>query len=520
MSIFKRGVQLLGAVAIAGVAVAAQGQTPCQAGIRELSNPSARIQLQQLKASVPRADAMVANGAGCLSDSVSGRNQWHQLRLLAPMMRVEDRSGVPDPRNSDGAWAGDGLNAFARVGFAFDHGIVHATVAPEFSYAQNQIFNFFHNTSSERNPFASNWYGLPNSIDLPSRFGRSAIVSASFGQSALWVSKYGADLGVSSSSQAWGPGIRGQLLLGADAPGIPRIFVRTNHPVSTPIGSWSGTAFLGTLTESPFFDQNPANDLRTLSAWNIAWNPGGDLSNTVIGFAHANMRSGSPFGGSVHKLTGPSDVMNSLYARVRAPDDLFRAWVEIARAGALPSAKQFLTVPYQGLAYLVGLERGVRLAHGTLLFTAEAANLEQPTAIEGQATQDFYTSNNIAQGWTQRGQVLGDGIGPGGQSQWVSADWVMPRRSIGIFVERVRWNEDAFLRQYLPYPNRPDVTIQAGVRGGALYHGQEVNVELTGGRRLNYLFQNGTFLPAGASTVEISVMELRLSVVPFVERGR
>ncbi|OYV72610.1 MAG: hypothetical protein B7Z72_04390, partial [Gemmatimonadetes bacterium 21-71-4] len=367
-------------------------------------------------------------------------------------------------------------------------------------------------------PFSSNLYLPPYSIDLPSRFGGSSLAGAGLGQSALWVSAHNADLGISSSSQAWGPGIRGQLLLGANAPGIPRIFLRTSRPIQTGAGAWSGTAFVGMLTESPFFDSNPANDLRTLTAWTVNWSPS-DSSTTVIGIAHASMRTGSIFGGSAHKLTGPSDQMNSLYARVQAPANGLRAWVEIARAGALPGMHQFLTVPYQGIAYLFGLEQAIHTSSGTLLFTGEAADLEQPTDIRGTPTQDFYTSSDIAQGWTQRGQLLGDGIGPGGQSQWFSMDWVTPTRSTGVFLERVRWNEDAFLRQYLPYLNRHDVTIRAGIRGEALYGQQEIRVELSGGRRLNYLFQNGTYIP-GFGSVDQAVTQLRVSVTPFVHRGR
>ncbi len=112
---------------------------------------------------------------------------------------------------------------------------------------------------------------------------------------------------------------------------------------------------------------------------------------------------------------------------MQAPDDGLRAWVEIGGAGALPGMRQFMTVPYQGITYRFGAERAIAMHGGTLLLTGEAADLEQPTDIRGQATQDFYTSSDIPQGWTQRGQILGDGIGPGGQSQWFAVDWVTPK---------------------------------------------------------------------------------------------
>jgi hypothetical protein len=172
-----------------------------------------------------------------------------------------------------------------------------------------------------------------------------------------------------------------------------------------------------------------------------------------------------------------------------------------------------VTVPYQGIVYIAGAERALAFRPGRLLLSMEAANLEQPTDIRGGTRQDFYTSADIPQGWTQRGQVLGYAAGPGSQTQWISLDWVAPRWSLGVFGDRVRWNEDALVRQFLPYPNRHDLTVRGGVRGGLVWRGNELAVEVSTGHRLNYLFQNATFIP-GYRTVDLSVPALRLAITP------
>src|SRR6185437_7493067 len=221
--------------------------------------------------------------------------------------------------------------------------------------------------------------------------------------------------------------------------------------------------------------------------------------------AHAAMRLGSDFAwsDSPDAARGPADQINEIYLQMHDPKAGFRAWAEIGRAGRLPDSHQFFAVPYQGIAYIVGLDRAIATDKGTLLFTGEVANLEQPTDIRGVPTLDFYTSRNIPQGWTQRGQILGDPTGPGSQSQWLSADWVARRWSFGLFAERVRWNEDAFLRVYLPYPNRHDVTVRGGMRAGGVVFGRELAIELSTGHRLNYLFQNDTYIP-GYRTVDVT----------------
>ncbi|MDA1082513.1 MAG: hypothetical protein O2973_12755 [Gemmatimonadetes bacterium] len=492
------------AIALVAVALAPPAaNAQCRAGVRELSNPSAREQL------TPRP--VVADAATCGPGAAGTRRFLQLFGLQEPTLRLNYRGGVRDARYDGGASTGVGFNAFARAAFSFDRGIVHALFAPELSVSQNKRFNFFPAGDTSRSDFASSWYLATYSMDLPTRFGADAIKELTLGQSALWVNARRADVGVSASAQAWGPGLRGNLVLGPDAPGIPRLFVRSAAPIVTRAGAWSATAFIGTLTESPFFDHDRANDLRTLTAWTVNWSPDSS-SGFSVGVAHAAMRVGSLLGGD-RKATGPTDRMNSVFGSFRAPGDGTRAWVEIARAGTLPSLRQFLTVPYQGLAYLVGVERAIVKSSGTLLISAEAANLEQPTDIRGELPQDFYTSGAIPHGWTQRGRLLGYGAGPGGQSQWIAVDWITPTRSTGVFIERVRWNEDVFLRQFLPYLNRHDVTLHAGVRGDTQWRGRSVRMQLSAGRRLNYLFQNGEFI-AGYNTVDIGMTELSISISP------
>ena len=203
----------------------------------------------------------------------------------------------------------------------------------------------------------------PFSIDLPSRFGVRPISHLGLGESAVWATVGPVDLGVSTSTQHWGPAERGALVIGPDAPGVPRIFARTSHPVRTRAGSLSATVFAGTLTESRYFDRDDENDLRSLTAWNVAWSST-DSGGFTVGLAHAEQRAGDRFGGgsdSARRIHGPSDQLNEVYAQFRYPRSGIRAWVEIGRAGALPTARQFFTIPYQGITYIVGAERAVAL---------------------------------------------------------------------------------------------------------------------------------------------------------------
>jgi hypothetical protein len=512
MSQIGRLLLILGSAAASGAIAGAQ--TPCAATVRELSVLTPRMQLHDLTLpNAPVAD-IVASGDECTADTLGTvRRSVRMFRagIIDPTFRLRSQGGLPDPRDEGDVWTGRGTSIFIRGGLSFDAGLFHAVFAPELSVAQNTAFDFLVGTDTSRSSFASAFYTGPFSIDLPTRMGTGWLTLLSLGQSAMWVSHNEFDIGLSASSQHWGPGEEGGLLLGPDAPGIPRAFVRTARPIETEHGAWTLSAFLGTLTESRFFDHDPGNDNRTMFAALASWSPS-VVSPFAFGFSHGDIQLGTPF--VPHQpLRGSFEQMNTLFARVRSPDAGVRAWFELGRPGGLPALRQLVTVPYGGISYLVGLERAVKYRPGTLLLSTELANLEQTVDIRGVPSQDLYTSGNVPQGFTQRGQVLGYATGPGSQSEHAAADWVASRWSAGLFADRVRWNEDALFRQYLAYPNRHDVSVSAGLRAALRVRGQEVALQASTGRRINYEFQNNFFIP-GYRTVDVRIPQLTFSVTP------
>jgi len=517
----------LAIAALAAMANVATAQSGCRAIARQLATLGPRARLEELKA-IGRSDRdVMADAAACsatpesvtvmsrgITTTVSGRP--FRLALQPTIARGAFLSGLADPRDDGPAWYGRGANYYLRTGVSLDLAWLHVVAAPQVWHAENQSFSVFASADTSRSTFASPWYAFPYSVDLPSRFGVKPVTQIDVGESAAWISVGPVDAGVSASTQRWGPGERGTLIISPDAPGVPRVFARTAYPIRTKAGSFSAEVFAGTLTESRYFDSADTNNLRSLEGWNLAWSPG-DSSAFIVGLAHAAQRLGTRFGSkrSSQPVRGPMNQINEVYAQYRDPRSGIRAWGELGHAGRLPTDRQLFTIPYQGIVYLVGAERALEMRAGTLLLSFEVANLEQPTDIRGGARQDFYTSSNIAQGWSQRGQVLGYSTGPGSDAQWVALDWISKRWSFGVFTDRARWNEDALFRQYLAQPGRHDVTIRGGARAGVVVLGTEIAVEGNIGHRLNYLFQNGRFIP-GFPTVDLSVPSFRFAITPAI----
>jgi hypothetical protein len=448
-----------------------------------------------------------------------------RLRVIWPTLTLGAAGGLPDSRTDGALWAGRGLSAMVRAGVAVTMGPLRATLAPELWGAQNRPYDILASSAiserTDRSPLASPFYYGRHTLDLPSRMGVSPLRIAAPGQSAIWLSLKGADLGASTSNILWGPGVRDGLLFGTTAPGIPRAFVRTAHPIRTRIGLWRGEWFVGTLTESRWFDADTTNDRRTLGAARLEWSPT-RAPSLVIGAYRAvqrTQRAAYPSAGyaDVWRSTTrtPTDQMAGIFASYATSG--MRAYLEIVSPHPPNGIRTFLATPGDDRGYQLGVERRIVRGAAAWLLHAEVMNTDPGISIRDRPARDFYAGKVVPHGWTHRGQLLGAGIGPGGTSQWFAADWIARRFSAGAYAERVRWNNEVLPRLYVPTIFRHDVTVRGGVRasvrtrlGGQAY---DIGADASWGTRLNYLFQNTTWI-RDYRTVDIRVPQLWFTVSP------
>lgn len=506
-------------LALASTALA---QPACRATLQPFDGAGElRRRADELTTGVRAGFGILRSPLTCLHDSTAVSRKT-TFRLVAPDVHVGLAGGLPDSRGDGALWAGRGLSALLRSGVTLDWDVLHLAFIPEIWYTANRAFDALPGLDSTRSSFSSPFNAKPWSLDLPSRMGRSPLTELSLGQSAFWVEAGKAEFGWSSSNLWWGTGVRDALFIGPTAAGIPRLFVRTSQPLETIAGRLSGEFFFGLLTESRFFDRDAGNDRRSLSAVAFTWSPP-NTDAVVLGVARGVMKLapddstlGRRFADALLPLrAGKGDQVTAFFARYALPKSGLRAYAELARARTTTTLRNFLTVPNEGVAYQVGIEKLVRRARANWLFLVEAMNLEQGVDVQERPPRDFYSGDGAPQGWTQRGQLLGAGIGPGGQSQWLSADRIASRWSAGLYAERVRWNNDALYRQYLPYANRHDVSLRLGARAGFRRFGYDAMLDASWGNRLNYLFQNNEFLPE-YRTVDVRVPQLHLTLSPVL----
>jgi hypothetical protein len=313
-------------------------------------------------------------------------------------------------------------------------------------------------------------------------------------------------VGATSASEWWGPGIHNALVMSNNAAGIPQVYLRTSHPLRTRAGELEAHWLLGGLTESPFFDNEPRNDLRSLSAAVVTLRLAADTGLT-IGAARAVYAATPRFGGLPGHLadvfldwhrqgvTAPtqehSDQITSLFARWVFPEAGFAAHVEWAKLRPPKSLRELLLDPQFGQGYTVGLEWANQLRPERLVrVQAEATMLEQTPEAVGQDISEFYVSHSVPQGYTQEGQVIGASIGPGSSAQYIDATLLNRNWQVGGRVGRIRWEEDAYFRSPVGFSYKAhDISLFWGLNGRFDSRFVQGEVAIMRTQRLNYLFQ-------------------------------
>lgn len=479
---------LLGPALAAGglpLAAAAQDATRCLPPLPAIAPLGVDVALHR---TFIRPDSSAPIGRDCNVDAA---------RLIPAALRVTSRSGVPDHRGGGNAPATIGATIQLRAGAELRLGRVQVRIAPEVVFAGNGDFLTFPGRDSTRSSYASPFYVGDFSADLPLRPGDQPIAYIAGGESGLWYQTDAFALAVTTAIPDWGPGVGEGLVLGRSTGGLPRAELAAWRAVGSGLvrARWFG----GAAVESRFFDDDAENDLRSVAGLRVTYERADwsiSVSRTVM-----DGRQGGPMRAALQPLLPTrSDSIIELLALdllLARPEAGSYVWFEGVRQQPLRELRDLLLMPTEGLALRVGASQRIAQSAGAAwILGFEAVRLDQPPQRAGRAPQDLYTSPTVVHGWTHRGQPLGAGLGPGSQRQMLSLDREGRRWDLGGFVERVRWNDDALYREFLAYQNRHDVTVQAGLRAGRVMRGgTRLDLSLTAGQRLNYLFQNATFIP-------------------------
>jgi hypothetical protein len=352
---------------------------------------------------------------------------------------------------------------------------------PEFVYAQNRFFDGFTQAENQQSLWSA-YYSVYNATDLPERFGTSAYTRLLPGQSSVRFTFDPVSIGVSTENLWWGPGVRNSLIMSNNATGFLHATLNTTRPVRTPVGSFEGQVVSAKLTNSgqpPLVLGQPGNrdklykvkptDWRYLSGlvltYNPKWVPGLFLGLTrSFQTYHSDMGSGfndyfpvfSAFNKkSVDNATNVTstednkrrDEVTSLFLRWLWPDAKAEVYFEYGKNDHNWDLRDSFLDPAHSRSYLFGLKKIYSLSKADQYIQVSAEITQLSSSANDLAIRNagvWYTHSQVRQGYTNNGEVLGAGVGPGGSFQSLDISWFKGLKRIGLQIERNEHNQDLY----------------------------------------------------------------------------
>jgi hypothetical protein len=366
------------------------------------------------------------------------------------------------------------------AGFYATLGLLSVQLQPEFVLAANNAFEDF--SPAHTDSVWKAYYGIQNNIDLPDRFGTGAYTKVFPGQSSIRLNYKKLSLGVSTENLWWGPGIRNALIMSDNAPGFLHITLNSKAPMKTFLGHFEWQIIAGRLKNSgmlpadtsktfegiPLYQPKENSD-RYINAMVITWQPKW-VKNLFLGFSRSfyvysdklpkTFDGYLPVFSSFFKgnVTDDSNIgrdqLLSFFFRWVLPAEQAEVYAEFGRNDHAQNEGDFVTEPEHSRAYTLGFRKFFRnKKEKDVEVWMEMTQLQVPATSQLRELQPWYVHYQTRHGYTNLGQVLGAGIGPGGSSQSIGASWNKGIGKFGVFFERVVHNNDFYYNAFTPMKN-------------------------------------------------------------------
>lgn len=375
--------------------------------------------------------------------------------------------------NDAGMIPARGLQTLVSGGIYASVGHFSIQIKPEMVYAGNPDFETFPHEHFDI--FWERYYQWLNKSDIPEKFGDEFYKKFYHGQSSIRFNTGAVSLGISTENLWWGPGTRNALVMSNNAPGFLHATFNSTKPIQTKIGSFEGQIIAGKLTSSGILPPNrnrygtnnqllyiPKNEeSRYIAGMVVSWQPKW-VKGLFIGFTKASYLYESnissiadilPLEGIIQSKTEANDQkasLGSLFVRYVMPEEKAELYLELGRNDKSPSLINLANDYGYPRAYVAGFNKLFSTrSNNYIQFSSEFTQMQLPTAELIQTASSWYTHPYVRQGYTNEGQVLGAGIGPGSNSQMIDISWVKGFSKVGLLFERIARNSDFYYNAFV-----------------------------------------------------------------------
>lgn len=423
--------------------------------------------------------------------------------LILPFSWQQRFNGHPSYSRNDGALIpAKGYQSLISGGFYVKVGPLSVQIRPEYVFAANAPFREY-----------SSHYG---SADLPVRFGKDTYSKLFWGQSSIRLNFDPVSVGISNENLWWGPGKQNSILMSNTGPGFKHLTLNTSRPLRTPVGSIEAQIISGRLEGSGYTEGLP-DDWRYLSGMVFSYQPRwlqGLFLGLTRSFQTYNEDMGNRLGDYLplfqafqKKNTDEDkkrrDQLTSVFARWLFTKSKAEVYFEYGLNDHSYNSRDFLMSPEHSRAYTLGMTKIMpyKGREGEYIHLGlELTHMEQSIDRIFRDAGEWYMHSEVLHGYTNRGEVLGAGIGPGGNFQSVNISWVKDLNQIGLQLERYEHNGD------IPNNNGsgPWIDFSAAAIGNWSYNRFIFNAKLQAIESVNYQWLSGSYGSANKNAFHLN----------------
>lgn len=435
--------------------------------------------------------------------------------FIEPLWFHSWNSTLPRGVNDGAIWQGRGYNTAFSAGLLASWGPLHLRFQPQVGFVQNNSFDL------GNLPGPSEYASPIRRIDNIRRFGPDPYSWFDLGDSYAELRYAGIRAGFSNARFWTGPALHNPLFFSYNAPGFRHLHLSTYRPLSTPIGNIEFKYLYGALQKSDWLDQRSGDNLNALISLNLAWSPS-FADGLTLGFNRLFMDRYPQ--GLDAKWNQAKRVFESLIKENLATEEnpegqtdsnqmasIFYRWVfpgwgletygEFGRNDYNRDWRDFRMQPNHHRAYMMGILKSVELSGDRILsLNAEITQLNTSRTSftrggrpwEPGSMGRWYIHRSPNFGFTNRGQILGAGIGHVSQAQILHSTLFHQLGSYGLTLARISYH-DLIVDNYFSAVqsiNEPG-TERRHVR----------NIELLTGLSATRFFSNGLEI---TSTLDVS----------------
>jgi len=409
-----------------------------------------------------------------------------KIKILPIDYNIEFNSHHPYNRNNGSMIPNRGYQHIISAGVYTEIGPLSIQLKPEHLFSENNDFEGFGEGPNGHYPMIwAKRYGLWNKIDMPERFGEEKHNKKLIGQSSVRLNYKGLSLGVSNENIWWGPSIRNSIMMSNHARGFKHITFNTTKPLKTKIGNFEWQVISGRLESSGYLPANSGqqyagtniyipkinqlgqtNDWRYLQGYSITYSPKW-VSGLSIGFIrwvqmyaalvegkYSWMEGGPTWFPAFSNLFRKNDNNENYEAQTNQAAGIFLRWlwkdsnaeiyVDYNHNDSKQNIRDLLLDSDHSRAVTIGLQKIFKINKNNFLFSWEWTQMEQTASRLLRNAGSWYEHSWTYDGYTNQGEVLGSGIGPGSNSHYFALNRIRDKEKLGIALEIIDQDNDFY----------------------------------------------------------------------------